>query len=241
MRLELLSRLNAERAARRTAILVTELASGRQQLVAEGEVSEHPLRRQLEQCLRTRISATERTPQGEVFVAVYAPGQRLVITGAVHISQFLAPMAAMLGYAVVIVDPRTAFATIDRFPDVTIVPAWPEDALPPLSIDRHTAFVALTHDPKIDDFALVHALACRCFYIGALGSNRTHARRVERLKQKGVSEEALATLHAPIGLAIGAQSPAELALSIMAEITSRRAQLERDPEEWAPAFRKIAL
>ena len=116
------------------------------------------------------------------------PPRELVITGAVHISQALAPMAKLLGYDVTIVDPRTAFATPERFPDVTLIAQWPDEALPPLNIDRYTAFVALTHDPKIDDPALLHALRPDCFYIGALGSRKTHAKRVERLKAQGISD-----------------------------------------------------
>ena len=126
----------------------------------------------------------------------------------------------MLGYDVTIVDPRTAFATPERFPDVEVIAQWPDLALPPLHVDRYTAFVALTHDPKIDDPALIHALGRDCFYIGALGSRKTHARRLERLKGQGISDVALARIHAPIGLAIGAVSPPEIAVSIMGEITA---------------------
>jgi xanthine dehydrogenase accessory factor len=121
---------------------------------------------------------------------------------------------------VTIVDPRTAFASPERFPDVEVIAAWPDVALPPLGVDRYTAFVALTHDPKIDDPALLHALGRDCFYIGALGSKKTHARRLDRLKAQGVTDAALARIHAPIGLAIGAVSPPEIAVSIMAEITA---------------------
>jgi xanthine dehydrogenase accessory factor len=162
----------------------------------------------------------EETAQGRVFLTVYVPPARLVITGAVHISQALAPLARMLGYDVTIVDPRTAFASPERFPDVEVIAAWPDVALPPLGVDRYTAFVALTHDPKIDDPALLHALGRDCFYIGALGSKKTHARRLDRLKAQGVTDAALARIHAPIGLAIGAVSPPEIAVSIMAEITA---------------------
>ena len=164
-------------------------------------------------------SGMEETPQGRVFLTVHVPSARLVITGAVHISQALAPMAALVGYDVTIVDPRTAFASQERFPDVKVIAEWPDAALPPLNIDRYTAFVALTHDPKIDDPALLHALQRDCFYIGALGSKKTHARRVDRLKQAGISDAAVARIHAPIGLSIGAVSPAEIAVSIIAEIT----------------------
>jgi xanthine dehydrogenase accessory factor len=127
----------------------------------------------------------------------------------------------LLGYDVTIVDPRTAFASPERFPDVKVIAEWPDTALPPLGIDRYTAFVALTHDPKIDDPALTHALARDCFYIGALGSKKTHARRLERFKAQGVSDSDIARIHAPIGLDIGAISPAEIAVAIMAQITAR--------------------
>jgi xanthine dehydrogenase accessory factor len=173
----------------------------------------------------------EETAEGRVFLTVYVPAPQLVITGAVHISQTLAPIAKLLGYDVTIVDPRTAFASIERFPDVKVIAEWPDKALPPLGIDRYTAFVVLTHDPKIDDPALTHALSRDCFYIGALGSKKTHARRLERLKQQGLSDTDIARIHAPIGLAIGAVSPAEIAVAIMAQITER---LREDTEARRP-------
>jgi xanthine dehydrogenase accessory factor len=221
VKLEVLSALNAERAARRAVVLVTDLASGSERLVRAADVPRDPLKDVLERHLRSGKSGMEETPQGKVFLTVHVPPPRLVATGAVHISQALAPMATMLGYDVTIVDPRTAFATVERFPEVKVIAQWPDVALPPLGIDRYTAFVALTHDPKIDDPALTHALARDCFYIGALGSKKTHARRIERLKAQGQSDVALARIHAPIGLAIGAASPPEIALAIMAEITAR--------------------
>jgi xanthine dehydrogenase accessory factor len=220
MRLDILHSLNAERAARRAAVVVTDIATGVQRFVAAADVAGDPLREVLEAHLRSGKSGMEETVQGRVFLTVYVPPARLVITGAVHISQALAPVARLLGYDVTIVDPRTAFASPDRFPDVKLIALWPDEALPPLAIDRYTAFVALTHDPKIDDPALLHALARECFYIGALGSKKTHARRLERLKAQGVPEAALARIHAPIGLAIGAVSPPEIAVSIMGEITA---------------------
>ena len=185
MRLDILKALNAERAARRAAIVVTDVESGAQRLVKAADIADDPLRDVLEAHLRSGKSGMEETPQGRVFLTVHVPPPQLVITGAVHISQALAPIAKLLGYDVTIVDPRTAFATPERFPDVKVIAEWPDKALPPLNVDHYTAFVALTHDPKIDDPALLHALARDCFYIGALGSKKTHARRVERLKQAG--------------------------------------------------------
>ncbi len=219
MKLDVLHDLNAERTARRAAVLVTDTASGAQRLVKAAQVKTDALKDVLEKRLRMAKSGMEDTPQGRVFLTVYVPSPKLVITGAVHISQALAPIAQLLGYDVTIVDPRTAFASIERFPDVKVIAEWPDVALPPLSIDHYTAFVALTHDPKIDDPALEHALARECFYIGALGSRKTHAKRVERLKQAGISEADLARIYAPIGLDIEAVSPAEIAVAIMGEIT----------------------
>ena len=228
MRLDILKVLNGERAARRAVFVVTDEASGEQRLVKAPDIARDPLRTMLEAHLRSGKSGMEETPQGKVFITAHVPPPRLVITGAVHISQALAPMAGLLGYDVTIVDPRTAFATPERFPDVKLIPEWPDVALPPLNIDRYTAFVALTHDPKIDDPALLHALARDCFYIGALGSRKTHGRRVERLKAQGAGEAALARIHAPIGLAIGAVSPPEIAVAILGQITAR---LRLPPEQ----------
>jgi xanthine dehydrogenase accessory factor len=220
MRLDILHALNAERAARRAAIVVTDVATGTQRFVGAADVAADPLREVLEAHLRSGKSGMEETAQGRVFLTVHVPSARLVAIGAVHISQALAPMAQLLGYDTTIVDPRTAFASPERFPDVKVIAEWPDVALPPLGVDRYTAFVALTHDPKIDDPALAHALSRDCFYIGALGSKKTHARRLERLKAGGIPEAALARIHAPIGLAIGAVSPPEIAVAIMAEITA---------------------
>jgi xanthine dehydrogenase accessory factor len=221
VKLDILKTLNAERAARRAVVVVTDEATGAQRLVKAEEVTRDPLKELLEAHLRSGKSGMEQTPDGKVFLTVHVPPPRLVITGAVHISQALAPIGRLLGYDVIIVDPRTAFASIERFPDVKVIAEWPDRALPPLGIDRYTAFVALTHDPKIDDPALIHALERDCFYIGALGSKKTHARRLERLKGGAISDAALARIHAPIGLPIGAVSPPEIAVAIMGEITSR--------------------
>ena len=233
MKLDILSALNGERAARRAAVLVTDAATGAQRLVKAAEVARDPLSDLIDKHIRSGKSGMEDTPQGRVFLTVHVPPPQLVITGAVHISQALAPIAKLLGYDVTIVDPRTAFATIERFPEVKVIAEWPDTALPPLGIDRYTAFVALTHDPKIDDPALTHALACDCFYIGALGSKKTHARRLERLKAQGLTDADLARIHAPIGLAISAVTPAEIAVAIMGEITARLRQPAQKVRELA--------
>jgi len=231
--LEILKTLNAERAARRAVIVITDVASGTQRLVKGSDIATDPLKDLLDKHVRSGKSGMEETPQGKVFFTVHVPPPRLVITGAVHISQALAPIAKLLGYDVTIVDPRTAFATMERFPEVQVIAEWPDKALPLLSIDRYTAFVALTHDPKIDDPALTHALARDCFYIGALGSRKTHARRVERLKAHGISDAAIARIHSPIGLDIEAVSPPEIAVAIMGEITARLRAGARKPREQA--------
>src|SRR5262249_35001567 len=181
----------AERAARRAAIVITDTATGAQRFVPAADIAADPLRNRLEARLRSGKSGMEETPEGGVFLTVYVPPPRLVVTGAVHISQALAPVAMQLGYDMTIVDPRTAFASPERFPDVKLIPQWPDVALPPLNVDRYTAFAALTHDPKIDDPALLHALERDCFYIGALGSKKTHATRLARLKAQAVTDDPL--------------------------------------------------
>jgi xanthine dehydrogenase accessory factor len=222
LRLDILKALNEERAARRSVVVVTPQETGAQRLVKAADVRNDPLKDVLAKRLRSGKSGIEETPEGKVFLTVHVPSPKLVITGAVHISQALAPMGHLLGYDVTIVDPRTAFASIERFPDVKVVAEWPDVALPPIGIDRHTAFVALTHDPKIDDPGLALALKSDCFYIGALGSRKTHARRVERLKsERGFTDNDIGRIHSPVGLDIEAVSPAEIAVAIMAEITQR--------------------
>jgi xanthine dehydrogenase accessory factor len=228
MKLDILKTLNEERNARRAVVVVTDEASGEQRLVKAVDIANDPLKDLIEKHIRSGKSGMEETPQGKVFLTVHVPAPRIVVTGAVHISQALAPIAKVLGYDVTIVDPRTAFATPERFPDLKLIAEWPDVALPPLGVDRYTAFVALTHDPKIDDPALTHALARDCFYIGALGSKKTHGRRIERLKEQGLSDADLARIHAPIGLPIGAVSPAEIAVAIMGEIT---ASLRQGPDK----------
>lgn len=227
MNLEILKALNEERANRRVAIVVTHVESGAQRFVKGSGVADDPLREVLEKHIRSGKSGMEDTPEGKVFLTVHVPAPKLIVIGAVHISQALAPMAAMLDYDVTIIDPRTAFATPERFPDVKLIAEWPETVLPSLGVDKYTAVVLVTHDPKIDDPALIHALERDCFYIGALGSRKTHGRRLERMKAAGIGDNALSRIHAPIGLNIGAISPPEIAVAILGQIT---AQLRTTPE-----------
>lgn len=218
MDLSILEALNAERAARRASILITRLDSGHQRLVKAVDAAADDLAPELSEALRTGKSTLVTHGNERLFLTVEVPSPRLVITGAVHIAQALAPMARLAGLDVILVDPRTAFATPERFPNVTLHAEWPDIVLPTLRIDAFTAVAALTHDPKIDDPALIEALGRDAFYVGALGSRRTHATRLDRLAEKGVPREALARIHAPIGLDIGAATPSEIAVSILAEI-----------------------
>lgn len=218
MRLDLLADLNAARAARRAAVVVTALDGGAQRLILDP--AGDPLGEAAKAALRSGKSGVVEGPDGPTFLNVHLPPTRLVILGAVHVSQALCVMAATLGHHVTVVDPRTAFATEARFPGVELVADWPDRALPRIGLDPFTAFAALTHDPKIDDPGLVEALKAGCFYVGALGSRKTHAARRQRLAAAGLAPETLDRIRAPIGLAIGAASPAEIAVAILAEIVA---------------------
>jgi xanthine dehydrogenase accessory factor len=217
---ELLDDLLRARRGRRAVALVTDLSSGDQRLVARESPGGDPLAGELEKAFRFDASGMVRGADGrELFVNVYNPPLKLIAIGAVHLAQALIPMAKAAGYDVTVIDPRGAFATAERFPGVDLHPEWPDEVLAGMALDERTALVALTHDPKIDDPALDAALKGRPFYIGALGSKKTNASRHERLKARGFDDAALARIHGPIGLAIGARGPAEIAVSIMAEMT----------------------
>jgi len=232
VKLTLLERLLTLGRTGEPAAVVTHLASGAQSLLtqagSEGELTLTAADLALAmQALADDHSGLIETSTGPVFVEVWNPKPRLLIIGAVHIAQSLVPLARMAGYDVTVIDPRTAFGSAARFPDVTLLNDWPDEALPRLAPDRRTAILTLTHDPKIDDPALTLALRSTAFYIGALGSRRTHGKRVERLREAGFDESAINRIRGPVGLAIGARTPAEIAISIMAEITAvlRRAPL----------------
>ena len=204
--------------------LATDLTSGEQALVYL-DTATGPLAAKADvvtaarDAMRDDKSRMVSLPGGDVFFHVYNPPLRMVLVGAVHIAQPLSRMAAVAGYDVSVVDPRQSFATTERFPGVTIVDEWPDDGLKSLDLDRRTAVVTLTHDPKLDDPALGVAIRSPAFYIGSLGSNKTHAGRMERLAAEGFSSDEIGRIHGPVGLNVGAVSPAEIAVAILAQVT----------------------
>ncbi|MHC2365312.1 XdhC family protein [Rhizobium leguminosarum] len=231
MRLNSLQSLNAARRKRVAAVLLTDHNADEERVILEGDQIEETFAALVERAFRSGRSIAFDSASASGFVNVYMPAPRIAIIGAVHISQCLTQMARLAGFDVRVIDPRTAFATRDRFPDVLLSADWPADAFAADPLDRYTALVALTHDPKIDDFALAAALRTGCFYIGALGSQRTHAARTERLAADGFSADALSTIHAPIGLDIGASNPGEIAVAILAQVI-QALHSRRPPLSW---------
>jgi xanthine dehydrogenase accessory factor len=218
MLLEHLHKLNAARESRCAAVTVTELDTGMSKLFLEDETMEEAVVPAVQSALRTGKSGIVEIAGRPVFINVYLPPPRIVVVGAVHISQALAGMATIAGFDLTIIDPRSAFATPERFGQTKLLAEWPEDVLKETPLDAYTALAAVTHDPKIDDFPLKAALEAGCFYVGALGSRKTHAGRVQRLAKLGLDESAISRIHAPIGLDIRASSPAEIAVAILADI-----------------------
>ena len=207
-----------ERRERRAAILATALGDGRDRVICERDGVTGALGKAARSAFRTGRSSIIEADDQDYFLNVHLPPPRLTIVGAVHISQALAPMAKIAGFDVAIIDPRTAFATPERFAGVKLFAEWPENALARRPPDRYTALAAVTHDPKIDDFALRAALEAGCFYVGALGSRKTHAKRLDRLHAAGVENSRTALIHAPIGLDIAAQNPSEIAVAVLAQV-----------------------
>lgn len=226
-----LAQLLADRAAKRTVVVATTLATGEQRLIHPFEPAQGS---DVDPALRTAATAAAVAGQStscelagdEIFLRVHSPPLRLVVVGAVHIAQALCPMAAIAAFAVTVVDPRTAFATQERFPGVALSTEWPDRALEALALDHRSAVVTLTHDPKLDEPALAAALRSGAFYVGALGSTRTQAARLGRMRALGFDDATLARIHGPVGLDIGARSAAEIAVSILAQIVDR---LRRKP------------
>lgn len=212
-----LDQLNIAKAAKETVVLLTDLKSNEQELLYPLRPdTKHPLLDDLKTAIRDDRSYVLETENREIFVQVFNPPLRLIIVGAVHISQFLVPMAQSAGYEVILIDPRSAFGNKTRFPNCEITNEWPDEAMEGLKLDHRTAVVLLTHDPKLDDPALDASLNSDAFYIGALGSKRTHAKRLDRLRHL----KNLDRIEGPIGLDIGAKNPAEIAVSILASITT---------------------
>jgi len=219
MKFDIFEQVLEARAQRKAVALVTELANGAQRVVARDHAVDDILAPQLNEAFRFDRSGVHKVPEGEFFVHIYNPALRLIIIGAVHIAQSVIPIAKAAGYDIVVIDPRGAFATGARFPDITLHAEWPDEILPKLGLDQRTAMLALTHDPKIDDPSLNLALKSKVFYIGALGSKKTQGARAQRLTDSGFSASDLARIHGPIGINIGAQGAPEIAISIMAELT----------------------
>lgn len=215
-----LQMLNEARRTRCAVISIKNLENGTSVLIKKDNTNFDP-------SFRVSVSKAFRTGKScllddeKHFIAVYLPPPRLVIIGAVHISQALAPMAQVAGFNPLVIDPRSAFATPERFPTVKVHAQWPQDIPDTIALDAYTAVAALTHDPKIDDPALIAALESKCFYVGALGSRKTHAKRLARLREAGVSAARLDDINAPIGLPIHAATPAEIAVAILAELIAR--------------------
>jgi xanthine dehydrogenase accessory factor len=213
-----LKKLNAARAERRAVALVTDLGDGRDRVVEEGDTVPGDLGDALTKAFRSGKSGVTEIDGRSFFINVHLPPPRLVVIGAVHISQALAPMAKLAGYDIEVIDPRTAFATPERFEGVQLDAEWPETVLAARPLDAYCALAAITHDPKIDDYPLKAALDAKCFYVGALGSRKTHAKRVDRLLAMDVTPDAIDRIASPIGLDIGASSPAEIAVSVLAQV-----------------------
>ncbi|WP_284774219.1 XdhC family protein [Agrobacterium sp. lyk4-40-TYG-31] len=213
-----LEKLNTHRRNRVAVAVITDLTGGESQIITSETVPSGQLGEAVAAAFQSGKSASVTSENRPYFINVYLPAPRIVIIGAVHIAQALVQMAKLSGFDILVIDPRTAFATPDRFGSAELIADWPEDILPTRPLDRHTAVVALSHDPKIDDFALAEALRTGCFYVGALGSRKTQKSRLDRLQSQGFGDADLARIHGPIGLNIGAASPAEIAVSILAEI-----------------------
>jgi xanthine dehydrogenase accessory factor len=224
MKAALLDRLLAARREKQPVAMVTDLATGQQTIVSPDTVHGQAgladdVLAEVRRRLRLDLSGVVETADARIFVHVHNPPLRMIVVGAVHIAQPLVRMAVVAGYDVTVVDPRAAFASEDRFPGVAIVTEWPDAAMTALAPDARTAVVTLTHDPKLDDPALIVALRSRAFYVGSLGSRKTHAKRIERLSAEGLTALEIGRIHGPVGLAIDAVTPAEIAVSILGQVT----------------------
>jgi xanthine dehydrogenase accessory factor len=240
MKREILEQLQQDRAEKRPVVLATFLKTGEQRLLyLVGKKGLKDIDPRIGEAARAALledkPRTVETEQGPLFLNVFNPPLRLILIGAVHISQALVPMAQLAGYEVIVIDPRSAFGSVERFPGIRLSNDWPDEAMAQLKPDLRTALVTLTHDPKIDDPALVAGLKSDVFYIGALGSKKTHAARLERLAAAGFGPDDFARIHGPVGLSIGAKSPAEIAISILAQMTAALRQPAASPASSAAA------
>lgn len=228
MQSKILAQLLTDRANKRSVVLATNLMSNDQILIYPFDnTNTNEIEKAAKGAALNDRGRTVATSNGDVFLNVFNPPLRMIIVGAAHISQPLSVMAEAAGYQVTVVDPRRAFATPERFPGMDLRIEWPDEALEALDLDRRTAVVSLTHDPKLDDPALAVALKSDVFYVGALGSNRSHAKRVARLKERGISNNLISKIYGPIGLDIGAKSPSEIAVSILGQVTQRLRQPDK--------------
>lgn len=220
MKMATLRALNEARNAKRAVVLATWLDTGEERLIGLDEPVEESISAAVAEAFAHDRSTTVEVDGRDLFLNVFNPPLRLVVIGAVHVAQPLATLAQTVGYDVTIVDPRRAWSDPTRFPGIRVLNTWPDDALKTLELDHRTAVATLTHDPKIDDPALHIALRAPVFYVGSLGSRRTHAKRLDRLHEAGFSTTETDRINAPIGLDIGARSHAEIALSVMAEVVA---------------------
>jgi xanthine dehydrogenase accessory factor len=218
MRSYILEEMNELPRARRAFIEVIDLADGASNIAYPTTIDDSPLGQAISAAFASGESSLAEVSSASFFLNVFRPAKRVALIGAVHIAQALASILEVVGLEVIVIDPRTAFATAQRFGNATVVPLWPDEAFQEQALDQNTALVALTHDAKIDDQALIAALDARCFYVGALGSRKTAASRVTRLTAAGIQPDRLDSICAPVGLDIGARSPPEIAVSIAAEI-----------------------
>ena len=223
MKKEILDTILTSRSKKQTLAVITRVADGMQWAMLENDSKNHEVFTPLE--LDTIKNSMRDNKSGLIsdekfFTHIYTPPLRLIIIGAVHIAQFLAPMAKVAGFDVTVVDPRSSFATPSRFPEINLSDEWPDDGISKLKPDTRTAVVTLTHDPKLDDPALIETLKTPAFYIASLGGTRTHGKRLERLKGEGFDEKELLRINGPAGLDIGSVSPSEIAISILAELTA---------------------
>ena len=221
MKLEILKQIISKKEKKTEFAIVTNLATGNSEIFEKDKTLSKDFKKYSKEINNLYNSKKNGIIEGsEIFVETYTRPIKVIIVGAVHIAQYLADFAKSLNFEILIIDPRGYFASKQRFPDIKIINKWPKEAFKELEPDKNTALIALTHDPKIDDPALQHALNKKFYYIGALGSKKTHSNRCQRLKDTGFSDEQIKSVHGPIGIKLGGKSAPEIALSIIAQLVS---------------------